>query len=268
MNVLLAEMTREAIRLMAPDALAILPTASIEQHGPHLPVNTDTLICEAVALRAAKQAAQETPILVAPTLCYGNSHHHHPFSGVLSLTSATYMTVLTEVLEDLVRSGFRKIMVLNGHGGNAEANMVVGLDMVNRLGHPITIATANYWDVARASIFQTQAPQRGRFPGHSGFFETSVVLALRPDLVDQQVAAGLPDGLVEDVGLYGAMSGATVQVHGAWAAGPGYTDFPSEASAEVGRAYLDLMVNSLADLMVALARQAPAGDSMVRVLAE
>ena len=255
MTILLAEMTREAVRRLAPDALAVVPTASIEQHGPHLPICTDTLICETVAHRAAEQASGQIPVVVAPALCYGNSHHHHPFPGVLSLTSVTYMTVLTEVLEGLVHSGFLKILVLNGHGGNAEANTVVGLDMVNRLGHPITIATANYWDVARASIFQDSA-QRGRYPGHSGFFETSVVLALRPDLVDQETMAGLPDALVEDVGLYGSMAGATVQVHGAWAAGQGYTDFPSSATAEAGRAYLDLMVSSLSELVATFAQQA------------
>ena len=255
MTILLAEMTREAIRRLAPDALAVLPTASIEQHGPHLPICTDTLICKRATHRAAERASEQAPIVVAPVICYGNSHHHHPFPGVLSLTSATYMTVLTEVLESLVRSGFRRIMVVNGHGGNAEANTVVGLDMVNRLGHPITIATANYWDVARAAIFENDAAQRGRFPGHSGFFETSVVMALRPDLVDQETMVGLPDAQVEDVGLYGNMAGATVQVHGAWARGPGYTDYPSQATAEVGRAYLDLMVSSLAELMVTFAQQ-------------
>jgi len=254
MTILLGEMTREEIRGIAPRALAVLPTASIEQHGPHLPVCTDTLLCETITHRAAERAAQQVPIVVAPTLCYGNSHHHLPFPGVLSLTSATYMAAVTDVLEGLVRSGFRKLVVMNGHGGNTDANAVVGLDLVNRLGHPVTIATTTYWDIAREAMAQGSHPPKGRYPGHSGFFETSLVLAIRPDLVDRETMARLPDVSAEDVGLYGNLSGATVQVHGAWAAGPGYTDYPSSATAEDGQAYLDFIVQCVADFLVVFAR--------------
>jgi creatinine amidohydrolase len=145
MTILLYEMTRDQIKEMAPKAVAVLPTASIEQHGPHLPVCTDSLLCETVAQRATAQAGQQVPVVVTPILYFGNSHHHFPFAGVLSLTSQTFMTAVTEILEGLVKSGFRKLVVLNGHGGNTDSNAVVGLDFVHRLKQPVSIATAAYW---------------------------------------------------------------------------------------------------------------------------
>jgi creatinine amidohydrolase len=126
MTQLLAEMTREQIRQAAPNAVAVLPTAAIEQHGPHMPILTDTLLCGTVALRAAEtrslRPSGAANVLVAPVLPYGNSHHHRPFPGVLSLSSDTFMAAVTDILEGLVLSGFRKVIVLNGHGGNTDSN--------------------------------------------------------------------------------------------------------------------------------------------------
>jgi creatinine amidohydrolase len=250
MTVLLEEMTRNQIAALAPDAIAVLPTASIEQHGPHLPVVTDTLLCGTVARRAAEKAAGRTQVIVAPVLIYGNSHHHRPFPGVLSLASDTYMAAVREVLEGLVLSGFKKLVVLNGHGGNTDSNAVVGLDFVNRLGHPVAIATASYWDIARPAIVEKGLMEGRRIPGHAGRFETAMVMAIRPELVN-------PEGLAQArpveaaPGLFAALTGGTVQVHGAWAASVGYTDEPGAASAEEGAALLEIVVDRVAEFYVA-----------------
>jgi creatinine amidohydrolase len=253
MTVLLAELTRDQIKSMAPDSVAVLPTASIEQHGPHMPVITDTLLCGTVAQRAAEQASAS--ILVAPVLCYGNSHHHRPFAGVLSLTSGTFMTAVTEVLEGLMLSGFRKLVVLNGHGGNTNSNAVVGLDFVNRLDHPATVATGAYWDIARAAIVEQGLMPSERIPGHAGRFETALVMAIRPDLVNQEGMAQVRDLTAERSGLFDPMAGATVQTHGRWAEGTGYTDNPAAATAEEGEAILKVIVERVAAFYDAFARQ-------------
>ena len=258
MTVLLAEMTREQIRKAAPTAIAVLPTASIEQHGPHAPVITDTLLCGTVAQRAAERAAGSTRVIVAPVLCYGNSHHHRPFAGVLSLSSATYMAAVTEVLEGLVLSGFRKLVVLNGHGGNTDSNAVVGLDFVNLRGHDVTIATGAYWDIARAAIVEKGLMPSNRIPGHAGRFETSMVMALRPDLIDPEGMAQVVDVSQAKKGLFGDLTGATMQVHGAWAASTGYTDHPAEASAAEGNALLEVVVQRVSEFFVAFNQAAEA----------
>ena len=135
------------------------------------------------------QSEGSANVLVAPVLPYGNSHHHRPFPGVLSLSSDTFMAAVTDILEGLVLSGFRKVIVLNGHGGNTDSNAVVGLDFVNRLGHDVSIATASYWDIARPAIVESGIMAGDLIPGHAGQFEASLVMALRPDLIDEQALA-------------------------------------------------------------------------------
>lgn len=250
MTVLLAEMTREKIGKIAPDAVAVLPTASIEQHGPHMAVLTDTLLCGTVAQQAAEKAAAQAQIVVAPVLCYGNSHHHRPFPGVLSLSSPTYMAAVTDVLEGLMLSGFRKLIILNGHGGNTDSNAVVGLDFVNRLNNPVTIATAAYWDIARPTIVEKGIMDGALIPGHAGRFETSMVMAIRPELVDPDGLAQTEDASQKSGGLFGRLVGGMVQAHGKWAEGTGYSDQPALASAEEGRALLEVITTQVAEFFV------------------
>jgi creatinine amidohydrolase len=248
---LLAEMTRDQIQRIAPNTIAILPTASIEQHGPHLPVLTDSLLCETVARLAAARANEQVPVVVAPILYFGNSHHHFPFPGVLSLTSATFMAAVTEVLEGLVKSGFRKLVVLNGHGGNTDSNAVVGLDFVHRLDQPVSIATGAYWDIARANLTGKGLIANHLIPGHAGCFETALVMAVRPELVNEEGLKQVKDLSKEKAGLFSPLAGATIQTHGAWAASPGYTDNPAQATPEMGQAILDVIVQSVADFLAA-----------------
>ena len=251
MTVLLAEMTREQIRRAAPNAIAVLPTASIEQHGPHAPVITDTLLCGTVAQRAAEAAAGQVQVLVAPVLCYGNSHHHRPFPGVLSLSSPTYLAAVTDILEGLALSGFRKLVVLNGHGGNTDSNNVVALDFVHRLGHEVSIAAGAYWDIARAALVEKGLMASNLIPGHAGRFETSMVMAIRPELIDPAGMGEVQDLSAKREGLFAPLSGAPVQRHGAWAVGAGYTDNPAAASAEEGNALLEVVAARVAEFLVA-----------------
>jgi creatinine amidohydrolase len=254
MTRLLAEMTRDQIAAAAPNAVAVLPTASIEQHGPHMPVVTDTLLCGTVAQRAAELAGDAANVIVAPVLPYGNSHHHRPFAGVLSLSSGTYMAAVTEVLEGLVLSGFRRVVVLNGHGGNTDSNNVVGLDFVHRLGHDVAIATAAYWDIARAALLDSGMLTNDLIPGHAGRFEAAMVMAIRPDLITAEGLAQTRDVTNTKHGLFGSMAGATVQVHNAWASGVGYTDNPAAATAAEGEAILEIVVESVAGFLTAFSQ--------------
>ncbi|MFN8446396.1 MAG: creatininase family protein [Caldilineaceae bacterium] len=253
MTVLLAELTREKIRQIAPNTIAVLPTAAIEQHGPHDPIMTDTLLCGTIAQRAAERTSATLPVVVAPVFCFGNSHHHLPFGGTLSLSSPTYLQGVTDVLLGLVNCGFRKLVVLNGHGGNTDSNAVVGLDFVHRLNQPVTIATGAYWDIARPAIVERGIMAGKLIPGHAGRFETSLVLALRPDLVDPAVLAATPE--VKPQGsLFGDLSGATIQANGGWSSTPGYTDNPAAASAEEGRAMLEVIVERVSEFLLAFGR--------------
>ena len=101
------------------DAIVIVPVASMEQHGPHLPVEVDTMLGEAVAARsAAKVAALGNPVVVLPVLWTGISEHHMSFGGTISLEAHEFSALLVGVVRSIVRHGFKRIVFVPTHGGN------------------------------------------------------------------------------------------------------------------------------------------------------
>lgn len=246
MPVLFHEMTRQQINEVAQRAIAVLPTAATEQHGPHMAVGTDTLLVTTVAERAAQAAADTVPVVITPPLSFGSSHHHYPFGATLSLTSEVFAGVVRDVLTGLVRDGFQRLVVLNGHGGNKDLVGAASQDLVNRYGKPATVASCNYWDLAKPALAKAELMPAGRIPGHAGHFETSAVLALRSDLVDEEARSKTQDQSAATSGLDVDLTGAVVQTYGTWAHGPGHTDDPKAATAELGRRMLDIIIEQVA----------------------
>ena len=240
MRLLLEELTREEARALAPRALAVVPVGAVEQHGPHLPVGTDRMIVEQVARAAAAELADQLPVVVAPTLPFGSSHHHLPFGGTMSLGTETYYRVLADLLESLIGGGFRRIFVVNGHGGNNELIQLAARDLALR--HGAHLAAASYWTIAWDALVAEQAHVGAGLPGHAGTFETSLVLALRADLVREPrphrdaPAGSDPRGLAP----YRA------ELHGAWQDIEGYTDSPDQADAQRGQRYLAAIIREVA----------------------
>lgn len=243
-RLLLQEYTREEARAIAPEALVVLPVGATEQHGPHLPVGTDHFAVEWIAREAAALASGEIPILVAPTLPFGSSHHHLPFGGTLSLATETYYRVLYDLVESLIVSGFRRVFIVNGHGGNQELVQLVARDLA--LKHPSHLAAASYWTIAWDDLVAAGACEPGRLPGHAGAFETALVLALRHELVREPRPRhdDAPGGDPRPIAPYRAES------HGSWQAMNGYTDSPARATAEQGRAYLNTAARAVGRALV------------------
>lgn len=239
-TLLFHELTREDL-LAARDSLVILPVGATEQHGPHLPVGTDFLAVESIARRAAAAAAEQIPVLVAPTLPFGSSHHHLPFGGTLSLSTEAYYRTVYDLAESVITSGFRKLFILNGHGGNHEIIQLVIRDLA--LKYPAALAAGSYWDVAEPELVSENARMRGLLPGHAGAFETSLMLSLRSDLVREPcpARANSPEGAAA---LY------RCELHGFWQQIDGYTDSPAAASAADGEAYLAVTVQAVARAFV------------------
>jgi creatinine amidohydrolase len=207
-------------------------------------VSTDAVSVEHVARAAAAAAAATIPVVVTPTLAFGSSHHHLPFGGTMSLSTETFYRAVTELVESLIIGGFRRVFILNGHGGNQELIQLVARDLALR--HPVRIGAASYWMIAWDALVAEGAHELGRLPGHAGVYETSQVLAMRPDLVRgplphrDEVETTDPRGFrpVRDEG------------HGFWQSIDGYTDSPDRATAERGRVYLAAAVRTVARLLI------------------
>src|SRR5437879_3143366 len=112
----LVEMTRSEANKAAPDSLLIFPLGATEQHGPHLPVGTDSLLVEAVAERAVLALRDSFPMVLAPTLPVGSSAHHVPFGGTLSMTSLSFYGVLMDIGRPAATGGLRRMVSVNGDG--------------------------------------------------------------------------------------------------------------------------------------------------------
>jgi creatinine amidohydrolase len=240
------EHTREEITAKAKQGyMAVVPLAATEQHGPHLPVYTDSLICGHIANGAALRAASSVPLLLCPLIPIGCSHHHLAFGGTLSFSSATYMQMLRDIGESLVANGFRKIVFLNGHGGNDPIMQQTASDLA--VSHPIWTASASYWSVAKEALRLADAEQVGMVPGHAGGFETSAILALREELVHTDRASGEHP---QRPWILSGPPGTFIGRHGELTGADGYTDTPHRATAEKGRAYLDVISRSVAEWLV------------------
>jgi creatinine amidohydrolase len=165
--------------LAARDATVILPVASMEQHGPHLAVGVDTILCEAVCRRAAEAAQAEMPVIVAPTLWCGLAEHHMAYGGTFTFDVATYRAVLLSLLKSIERHGFRKVLIVNGHGGNIHALAALLQDF--SIETRLKVCATTYFELAQpamAPILEDQERIRHACEG-----ETSLMLALAPDLV-------------------------------------------------------------------------------------
>lgn len=233
------ELTRDDLRVSSVRALLILPIAAVEQHGPHLPVGADWIIVEYVARAAAAAAAQHIPMVVAPTLPFGSSDHHLPFGGTISFSTTVYYQLLVDIVTSLSACGFRRMFMLNGHGGNQEIMQLVARDMALR--HPLRIGAASYWEIARERLIALRAHHDQRLPGHAGGFESALMLALRPELV----RLPLPSRGWTKENEPPEAAPFRLETHGFWQAIDGYSDNPAQATAEDGRMYLDAIVDAV-----------------------
>jgi creatinine amidohydrolase len=244
---LLHTLTRERLNELAPTALVVLPIGATEQHGPHLAVGTDFLCSERIARDAAEIAQLEIPIIVAPTLPFGSSHHHLPFGGTLSLSTEVYYRVLMDLGQSLARSGFQRLFFLNGHGGNHELAQLAARDL--SLQQPVHAAATSYWVVAWQALADAGAGELGRYPGHASAFETSLIRSLDPDLVD---FARIPHR--DDAGLNSlprtSEAPYRAEYHGYWQSIQGFTGSPDLADAERGRQFFEICAREAARAFV------------------
>ncbi|WP_409462811.1 creatininase family protein [Amycolatopsis sp. GA6-003] len=231
-----AEADRAAVRRVLAEALVLVPIGATEQHGPHLPAGTDAFLAAAVCERAAELAAPGSgrDLLLAPPVPYGASDHHLPFNGTLSLLPQTLLHVLDDLARSIAVQGGRRMVVVNGHGGNVGVCHAFAGAASTR--HGLAVAHTDYWRVLEPDDI---------VPGHAGEFETSLMLAVRGELVQERATREQPaPASVSDVDIHSAQM---------WRSIDGYTDQPELATESRGRRWFEEIATGLADRFGALA---------------
>jgi hypothetical protein len=147
-----ARMTAPDLRAIAAreGALAILPAGSLEQHGPHLPVITDTASASAAAIAAARLVANDVPVAVPPGLWLGLSEHHLPFGGTISVDYAAYRAILESIVRSLRAISLSRLLIVNGHGGNIDPLAVACRELA--VAYDIPIVATTPWFMAREKL--------------------------------------------------------------------------------------------------------------------
>ncbi|MCI0683789.1 MAG: creatininase family protein [Gemmataceae bacterium] len=237
----LAELKWPDVAALSRDMPVLFPIAALEQHGLHMPVFTDSLLLGEV-LRRIKEPLKGR-VLFAPLFWLGNSHHHLDFPGTMSASPRVYLDTLIDMAENFMMHGFRRLVFLNGHGGNIVPSQqaLFELRQKYRRRGDLLLLSATYWtgggnpNQADPSFVQTQM-------GHACEWETSMMLRIRPELVgDYRSTPDVPWGK------------AFAPAHRAWVTKdrtePGHIGFPRHASPEKGEMLFQVFSAAVVQLL-------------------
>ena len=179
-----ADLKSSDFRNLPSDLVAVLPVGAIEQHGPHLPVSVDRTLVDAVVERAMPLLTPAQNVLVLPTLAISKSGEHDRHPGTLSLSAETLLATLRDIGASVARTGVKRLVFLNGHGGNTAILDVAARDL--RIDCDMIVAVCSWFGFAEYDgVIDAEAL---RYDIHAGDSETSPMLAARPDLVDMDRA--------------------------------------------------------------------------------
>ena len=185
----------EIREVVKEDRVVLLPTGSIEQHGHHLPVDTDSALVTEVCRRTAERIPDE--VLLMPTVTYGYDPHHMDFPGNMSIEGVTFLHYVRDILVGLAHHGFKRILIVNGHGSNMIYVDAAARQAIIDTEGKVMCAAMGYFHTARFMEKAKKVRESGLGGvAHACEAETSLSLAMRPELVDMSKAVdfrGAPD---------------------------------------------------------------------------
>jgi creatinine amidohydrolase len=237
----LTDLTWTQAQALPREIPVVFPVAALEQHGHHLPVFTDSFLLGEIARRAEAKLGNRA--LFAPLQWLGNSEHHLDFAGTMSATPRAYLDLLNGMLENFIHHGFRRLVFINGHGGNDVPGRQVIFEARQRHRHrsDLLLLFATYWQLGATPPLAAAALQQEQM-GHACEWETSMMLRIAPHLVrDFKLAKPVSAGnLFEPVAR-----GWTTKDRSA----PGHIGAPHLATAEKGEALLSFFSAEVVQLI-------------------
>ncbi|HEY9065957.1 MAG TPA: creatininase family protein [Burkholderiaceae bacterium] len=168
------------------NTVIVLPTGATEQHGPHLPCAVDTVISAGVVGHALARLPDEVPAYALAPITYGKSEEHLHFPGTITLSGETLLATMNEVAESVYRAGFRKLLIVNGHGGQPQVMEIMAREMRLRHGDYIVVPSFT-WRVPHAAG-RFLSDREKKLAMHAGHAETALMMALAPDTVHMERA--------------------------------------------------------------------------------
>lgn len=240
-TMLLADLAWPAVAALDKNTPVIFPLAALEQHGRHMPVFTDSMLTNELVRRT--EATLGERVLFAPLTWLGNSHHHLDFPGTLSAEPRVYLDLLNGLLENFIAHGFKRLVFLNGHGGNDTPGKQAVFETRQKHRHrqDLLLLFATYWSLG-AEPWKNEPSLHQRVMGHACEWETSMVLRLRPELVgDLAKTSDVPFGNSFEP----ATRGWTMPDRSE----PGHVGDPRSATAEKGEALFQCFTNGVVQLL-------------------
>lgn len=239
----------EILRIAERDgSILVVPVGSLEQHGEHLPTGTDTFLATAAARRGVESVSDDVPVLLTPPIWSGYSPHHFPFGGTVSLEHDTFLDTVTAVVDSAARNGFDAVALVNGHGGN-KSLLSTAISVAGRSNPEVDVSQFLYLDLLGPHLDDLR---RSDVPGvHGGELETSLMLAVRPELVDVDAATSTPQSEPYERTGSDLLDGGPVSVYRSF---DEYTETgtvgdPGAASRATGERAFDLLEAEIAAIL-------------------
>jgi len=241
------EMATTDFAALADDAVAVLPIGAVEQHGPHLPLDTDTTIVEGVVAAALARLDPTVVALLLPTQSLGASIEHEAFPGTISLPPDLLMRIWVQIGLAVAAAGMRRLVIVNGHGGQPEVMALAARELRVRAG--LLVVSANWFDFGEPPGLIP--PAERRFGIHGGLIETSVMLHLAPHKVRTAALANFPSAVQDWAARFPALAGTRTRI--AWASQDlhpsGAVGDPRAANGSLGEALVQHAAAGLARLI-------------------
>ncbi len=239
------ELSWPQVEKLDKNTVVVAPVASMEQHGRHLPLLTDTILVSEVAARAQAELGDAT--LWLPPLWLGSSGHHMDFPGTLSVPVGVYSEVIKSLTRSILKAGFTRILYLCGHGGNEipTSQALADLASESEEANASLLAVTCYWTLAGAALDPARHGMKQAALAHACEYETAMMLVTRPDLVAMKQAVAPPAAI--DTRWWSSETGGPVNVFKRFGrlTDSGAMGRPAEATAEKGRALLEAVTAEL-----------------------